>query len=202
VKEVLNPRLSWLVQVQQGAPALAVSPVGQAAGFPPDGCLEGAAIEEVGSPVSGRPRRLSGPAAGQGVEAVVVAELRGANLKQVVDVRLHRVYEPDEGAPGKRVLVDRVWPRGIKKESLHLDRWLPELGPSRDLRRWFGHRPERWEEFRLGYRAELKQPEQRRHLEELLALASEGPLILLYGARDTTHNQAVVIREVLEELAE
>ena len=124
------------------------------------------------------------------------------SVKHVLDVRLHRAYEPDEGAPGKRVLVDRVWPRGIKKESLHLDRWLPELGPSRELRRWFGHRPERWEEFRLRYRAELEQPEQRRHLEELLVLASQGPLILLYGARDTAHNQAVVIREALEELAE
>ncbi len=134
--------------------------------------------------------------------ASVVGELLGANLKQVLDVRLQRVHEPDEGAPGKRVLVARVWPRGIKRESLHLDRWLPELGPSRDLRRWFGHRPERWEVFRLRCRAELEKPEQRRHLQELPALTSEGPLILLYGARDTTHNQAVVPREVLEELAE
>jgi uncharacterized protein YeaO (DUF488 family) len=116
-------------------------------------------------------------------------------VKQVLEVRLHRAYEPDEGPPGKRVLVDRVWPRGIKKESLHLDRWLPELRPSRDLRRWFGHRPERWEEFRLRYRAELKQ-------QELLAPAHQGSLILLYGARDTTHNQAVLIREVLKKLAE
>jgi uncharacterized protein YeaO (DUF488 family) len=75
------------------------------------------------------------------------------------------------------------------------------LGPSRDLRRWFGDRPDRWEEFRLRYRAELEKPEQRRHLQELLALTSEGPLILLYGARDTTHNQAVVICQVLQELA-
>ncbi len=171
MKEVLDSRLSWLVQVQEGV--LAVSPIGQAAGLLANGCLEGAAAEEVGVPVSGRPRRLSASAAAQGLEAGIVAELLGANLKQVVDVRLHRVYESDQGAPGKRVLVDRVWPRGIKKESLHLDRWLPELGPSGDLRRWFGHRPERWEEFRLRYRAEL-----------------------------TTHNQAVVIREVLEKLAE
>lgn len=119
-----------------------------------------------------------------------------------MDVRLHRVYEPAEEAPGKRVLVDRVWPRGIRKDSLRLDRWVPELGPSVGLRRWFGHRPERWEEFRLRYRAELEQPEQRRLLQELLALASESPLILLYGARDTVRNQAVVIREALEELAE
>jgi uncharacterized protein YeaO (DUF488 family) len=63
-----------------------------------------------------------------------------------MDLRIHRVYEPDGGARGKRVLVDRVWPRGIKKESLHLDAWMPELGPSPALRRWFGHRPERWDE--------------------------------------------------------
>lgn len=178
--------------------ALAVFETGEVAGSLPGGRVEGAAVEEVDVLVTGRPRRLSGLAA-HGVETVIVGELFGANLKQVVDVRLHRVYESDEGAPGKRVLVDRVWPRGIKKESLHLDRWLPELGPSPDLRRWFGHRPERWEEFRLRYRAELEQPEQRRHLQELRALASEGPLILLYGARDTTHNQAVVIREELAE---
>jgi uncharacterized protein YeaO (DUF488 family) len=119
-----------------------------------------------------------------------------------MDLHLHRVYEPEVDARGKRVLVDRVWPRGIKKESLHLDRWMPELGPSPALRRWFGHRPERWDEFRRRYRTELEQPEQRRHLQELLVLAAGGPLILLYGARDATHNQAIVICEALEELAE
>ncbi len=118
-----------------------------------------------------------------------------------LDIRLRRVHDPGEETPARRVLVDRVWPRGIRKDSLRLHSWLPELGPSRDLRLWFGHRPERWAEFRRRYRTELEQPERQRLLRELLALTATGPLVLLYGARDTVRNQAVVIREALEELA-
>lgn len=113
-------------------------------------------------------------------------------------IRIQRVYDRQPG-PGRRVLIDRVWPRGIRKDQLGTDLWFREIGPSDDLRRWFGHRPERWEEFRRRYRAELERGEPRELLERLLALARQGPLTLLYGARDTERNQAVVVRELLEE---
>ena len=115
------------------------------------------------------------------------------------DVRLQRVYGDLSSTAGRRVLVDRVWPRGLRKESLALDAWIRELGPSDELRRWFGHRPERWEEFQRRYRAELERPAQRQLLDQLAALAREGPVTLLYGARDEERNQAVVLRAVLEE---
>jgi uncharacterized protein YeaO (DUF488 family) len=116
-------------------------------------------------------------------------------------IELRRVYDPAASAPtqGSRVLVDRLWPRGIRKESLAPDLWLRDLGPSNELRQWFGHQPERWDEFRRRYREELAQEPQQRLLDQLQALAQKGPLTLLYSARDEQHNQAVVIREVLEE---
>jgi uncharacterized protein YeaO (DUF488 family) len=113
-------------------------------------------------------------------------------------VRIQRVYEGVAPA-GQAVLVDRIWPRGIRKETLGAHIWLREIGPSDALRAWFGHQPERWEEFRRRYRAELEQPTQRELVDELLEMARSGPLTLLYGARDRERNQAVVIREVLEE---
>ena len=115
------------------------------------------------------------------------------------DIRLQRVYGDSAPSRGKRVLVDRVWPRGRKKESLALDLWLRDLGPSDELRRWFGHRPERWEEFQRRYRAELEQPPQQQLLDRLSALARGGPVTLLYGAKDEERNQAVVLRSVVEE---
>jgi uncharacterized protein YeaO (DUF488 family) len=97
------------------------------------------------------------------------------------------------------VLVDRVWPRGIKKEDLALDLWLREIAPSTPLRKWFGHDPKKWPEFQRRYRAELRQPEQQARLRELTSLAHKGSLTLLYSAKDEEHNQAVVLRRVLEE---
>jgi uncharacterized protein YeaO (DUF488 family) len=113
-------------------------------------------------------------------------------------VRLQRVYDPPSGAAGKRVLVDRVWPRGVKKEDLHLDLWLKDVAPSTSLRKWFGHDPKRWQEFGKRYRAELRDPALKPQLDELRALARKGPVTLLYGARDREHNQAVVLRDLLE----
>lgn len=112
-------------------------------------------------------------------------------------VRLQRAYDPPRA--GRRVLVDRVWPRGIKKDELGAELWLRDLAPSDGLRRWFGHRPERWEEFRRRYREELREPERQRLLDELAHLAGEAPLTLLYGAKDRSRNQAVVILEALED---
>jgi uncharacterized protein YeaO (DUF488 family) len=113
-------------------------------------------------------------------------------------IQIQRVYER-RPVKGNAVLVDRVWPRGIKKEELGNHPWMRELGPSTELRQWFGHRPERWPEFRRRYRTELNQPQQREMLDELVAMARKRPLTLLYGARDTERNQAAVIRELLEE---
>ena len=118
-------------------------------------------------------------------------------IKHGID--LQRVYEDTGRHGGSRVLVDRVWPRGIRKESLGLDLWLRDLGPSTELRKWFGHRPERWEEFQRRYRAELKRGPQQALLDQLADLAGKGPLTLLYGARDEQRNQAVVIRDMLNE---
>lgn len=115
------------------------------------------------------------------------------------EIRIQRVYDLDRPTIGKRILVDRVWPRGLKKEALRLDAWMRELGPSDQLRTWFGHDPARWEEFQRRYRAELERPDQQARLAELEQMALHGPITLLYGARDEQHNQAVVLKAVLEE---
>jgi uncharacterized protein YeaO (DUF488 family) len=116
-------------------------------------------------------------------------------------VRLRRAYDPPEPgrAKAKKVLVDRIWPRGIARKDLGADLWLRELAPSDGLRRWFGHRPERWDEFRRRYREELRQPERSRLLDDLGRLARDEPLTLLFGARDRDRNQAVVILEAIED---
>jgi uncharacterized protein YeaO (DUF488 family) len=113
------------------------------------------------------------------------------------EVRLKRAYEPPASDDGVRVLVDRLWPRGLDKARVAADLWLKDAAPSERLRRWFGHDPRRWERFRAEYRAELAQ---RADILALLAdLRRRGPLTLVYGARDEAHNQAVVLREVLDE---
>lgn len=111
------------------------------------------------------------------------------------DIRLKRIYEPAEIDDGTRVLVDRLWPRGLPKSKAAIDVWLKDVAPSNDLRRWFGHDPKRWNEFRRRYKSELAStPEE---LKKLRHLAHQGHLTLLYGARDGGHNQAVVLKEVL-----
>ena len=111
------------------------------------------------------------------------------------------MYDPPgpDSEEGFRVLVDRVWPRGVRKDRLELDAWLRELAPSDELRRWFGHRSEHWPEFRTRFLAELSGDERGRLLEELEQRARRGPVTLLYGARDPERNQAAVIRDVLRE---
>ena len=94
-----------------------------------------------------------------------------------------------------RVLVDRVWPRGVSKSEAAIDRWLKDVAPSTELRQWFGHEPSRWTEFRRRYLAELRGSAEL--LDELRATARKGPLTLVYSARDERHNQAVVLREHL-----
>lgn len=113
-------------------------------------------------------------------------------------IRLKRAYEPPNSADGVRVLVDRIWPRGLGKNEIRIDRWLKELGPSNELRKFFGHDSAKWPEFLIRYRRELQSAANRARLEELAAIAREGTLTLVYSARDTEHNQAVVIKEALE----
>lgn len=113
--------------------------------------------------------------------------------------RLKRAYEPAAGDDGERLLVDRLWPRGLSRERAALDGWLKDLAPSDPLRRWFAHDPARWEEFRRRYRDEL-----RAHDDTLRQLARRGRrkrVTLVFGARDADHNNAVVLGEVLQEMA-
>ena len=112
-----------------------------------------------------------------------------------MEVRIKRAYEPPAASDGHRVLVDRIWPRGVTREQARLDEWARELAPSAELRRWFGHDPARFEEFRRRYSEELAAHEGK--LRELRRLAREGTLTLVYGARDREHNDAVVLIEIL-----
>jgi uncharacterized protein YeaO (DUF488 family) len=102
-------------------------------------------------------------------------------------VRIKRAYLPPAPEDGARVLVDRLWPRGVGKSKAAIDRWMKDLAPSTELRRWFGHDPSRWDEFRRRYEAELSRKSDQ--LEELRALARSGPLTLVFGARDELHNR-------------
>jgi uncharacterized protein YeaO (DUF488 family) len=118
-----------------------------------------------------------------------------ARARTHLDVRLRRAYLPPAPEDGVRVLVDRLWPRGVSKSDAKIDRWMKELAPSTELRRWFGHDSSRWDEFRRRYRAELTDKAEM--LDKLRALARQGPLTLVFGARDELHNQAVVLRDLL-----
>ena len=111
-------------------------------------------------------------------------------------VQIKRVYDPFAPADGFRVLVDRVWPRGVKKETAHADVWLKDVAPSPALRKWFNHEPEKWPEFIRKYTAELKRSDA---LEQLLDIIGKHKNVtLLYSARDENHNQAVVLQKVIE----
>lgn len=112
-----------------------------------------------------------------------------------MDVRVKRVYEPAERSDGYRILIDRLWPRGVSHDRARLDTWERDLAPSAALRTWFGHRPDRFEEFRRRYLQELRQ--QRPRLSELRRRARHGTVTLVFAAKDTEHNDAVVLAEVI-----
>lgn len=110
-------------------------------------------------------------------------------------IKLKRVYEPASRTDGTRILVDRLWPRGLRKQDAAIDHWCKELAPSTALRQWFGHKAERWAEFSRRYKSELAQ--QTEALAELRGFARKGPITLLFAAHDELHNNAVVLRELL-----
>jgi len=111
-------------------------------------------------------------------------------------ILIKRVYELKSKDDGYRVLVDRLWPRGLSREKIGLDSWMKDIGPSNELRKWFSHDPAKWEEFRKRYKIELE--DKKDLIDRLSKLEKEyGKLTLLYGAHDTEHNQAVVIAELL-----
>lgn len=115
--------------------------------------------------------------------------------KGAMEIRLKRAYEPAEPSDGYRILVDRLWPRGLSRERAELDAWDRELAPSTELRQWFSHEPSRFPEFRRRFCEELG--EHRSALARLRRRAREGTLTLVYAAKDTDHNDAVVLAEVL-----
>lgn len=125
--------------------------------------------------------------------------MNGSNRATVparhLNIRLKRAYEPPSPEDGVRILVDRLWPRGLGKSDAAIDRWLKDLAPSNDLRRWFGHDPNKWDEFSRRYEAELSHRTEL--LRELREMARNGPVTLVYAARDEAHNQAVVLRDVV-----
>jgi uncharacterized protein YeaO (DUF488 family) len=110
-------------------------------------------------------------------------------------IRIKRIYEPVEAKDGSRILVDRLWPRGIKKENAHVHHWMKSIAPSTDLRKWFAHDPVKWGSFQKKYKEELKKTDA---LDELIAYVKKYKKVtLLYAARDEQHNHAVVLQEIL-----
>lgn len=117
-----------------------------------------------------------------------------------MNIQIKRIYDAPDASDGFRVLVDRIWPRGMSREKAALGEWDKMIAPSSALRKWFGHDPERYEEFRKRYRKELEDnPETEQFITLVRQHIDEGPVTLLFGAKDREHNQAVVLREFLEE---
>lgn len=112
--------------------------------------------------------------------------------------KIKRVYEKVANNDGYRLLIDRIWPRGVSKEKAELDEWNKDLAPSSDLRKWFGHKEERFEEFTERYKKELE--DQNEELKRIKKIAEDKQVCLLYGAKDEVHNQAVVLKSILKSL--
>lgn len=115
-------------------------------------------------------------------------------------VQIKRVYDAPQRGDGYRVLIDRLWPRGIKKEELGHDAWLKDLAPSPELRKWFCHKAEHWDRFRDGYQTELRTPEQRARMKDLIHAAGKKKITLLYAAKDDKHNHALILADELNGL--
>lgn len=119
--------------------------------------------------------------------------------RQQKTVELKRVYDEPAASDGRRILVERLWPRGLSKERAHIDLWLKEVAPSHELRTWFGHDPEKWVEFRRRYEVELASGEAHKAFCTLQDLAGQGPLTLVFAAHDVQHTNAVVLRDLLSQ---
>ncbi len=111
-------------------------------------------------------------------------------------VKIKRVYDPPSRDDGKRILIDRLWPRGLKKERAHIDEWIKELAPSTELRKWFHHDPEKWGEFRKRFFSELQA--QQDAVDAIVNAARKGPVTLLFQSREVRYNNAVALKEYLE----
>jgi uncharacterized protein YeaO (DUF488 family) len=122
-------------------------------------------------------------------------------VSSTLAVRLGRVYDEPSPEDGRRVLVDRIWPRGLAKATAGIDEWAKDVAPSAELRRWYGHDPARFEEFRRRYQAELAEPQRQAALRHLRELARSGPLTLVTATRDVDHSQAAVLVEHLRSTA-
>jgi uncharacterized protein YeaO (DUF488 family) len=117
--------------------------------------------------------------------------------KQTVSVALKRVYDEPAASDGTRVLVERLWPRGISKERAHIDLWLKEVAPSTELRKWFNHDPQKFQEFRRRYEAELKAEAAQKAMTKLFEIAKQGQLTLVFAAHDPEYSNAVVLQDML-----
>jgi uncharacterized protein YeaO (DUF488 family) len=115
-------------------------------------------------------------------------------------LKMKRAYEKKSRGDGRRIFVDRLWPRGVSKDEAAFDEWLKELSPSSDLREWFGHEPEKFMEFKKRYEKELSDPTKQVLLRRIADLAENSNVTLVYGARDTEHNNAVVLMELIVNL--
>ncbi len=114
-------------------------------------------------------------------------------------IRIERIYNASKSG-GFRILVDRLWPRGLRKDEVKVDLWMKEIGPSNELRKWFGHDPNKWNEFRKKFFQELDQKKEL--VDQIITMARKGDVILLYGAKDEEHNNAVALKEYLERRME
>lgn len=124
---------------------------------------------------------------------------KGSRPGKAMDMplRIKRIYEPADNDDGKRILVDRLWPRGVSKNDAHIDAWVKDVAPSAELRRWFGHDPKKWDEFRRRYQDELKKNSTA--VEELKEQIGQTTATLLYGAKDRQHNNAVVLIDFISK---
>ena len=117
-----------------------------------------------------------------------------------MSIKVKRVYEQPDKDDGRRILVDRLWPRGLTKEKAGVDLWLKDIAPSTELRKWFGHDPDRWEEFKERYRAELEEAGKMGVLRDIAERAEEENVTLLFGAEDTRHNDARALEAFIQEV--
>jgi uncharacterized protein YeaO (DUF488 family) len=115
-----------------------------------------------------------------------------------MNIKIKRVYEQPDRKDGERILVDRLWPRGLTKEKAGVDLWLKEIAPSTELRKWFDHDPEKWQRFRRRYETEIRDKDDL--IKVLRQKAREGTITLIYGARDEKHNEALVLKQFLEKM--